>query len=110
METKRCSKCGEEKPVDAFYRNRAAKDGLQNLCKQCHREYMRRWNQSNRERVTALARKWRRENPERARYHNERKETKRFIKTIPRGECYLEKARRLLWGEVVDPHCAGGEE
>lgn len=38
METaqnKVCSKCNEEKPFDAFYKTKANKDGLQNICKKC---------------------------------------------------------------------------
>lgn len=41
--TKRCSRCGETKPVEEF--NRASRrdhlDGLQNYCRSCHRESMR---------------------------------------------------------------------
>lgn len=41
-DTKRCSMCGEVKPLDDFGRiwNRA--DGRQNYCKQCAREYQKR--------------------------------------------------------------------
>lgn len=35
METKRCSKCGINKPSDSFYRNRHRKDGLNCYCKEC---------------------------------------------------------------------------
>jgi hypothetical protein len=30
--TKRCSRCGEWKPLTAFHRNRTKPDGLQNRC------------------------------------------------------------------------------
>jgi len=33
--TKRCSRCGEVKPADEFYRNRHKKYGLTSYCKQC---------------------------------------------------------------------------
>jgi 5-methylcytosine-specific restriction endonuclease McrA len=37
---KRCSKCGETKPTDAFYKNKGRKDGLCPWCKACkRREY-----------------------------------------------------------------------
>jgi len=32
---KRCSKCGETKPRDQFYKNKASKDGLAHWCKEC---------------------------------------------------------------------------
>jgi len=33
---KRCSKCGEEKPVSEFYRDARARDGLKSRCKECY--------------------------------------------------------------------------
>ena len=35
METKKCTKCGQEKPVSEFNKSAASKDGLQNYCKEC---------------------------------------------------------------------------
>lgn len=32
---KRCSRCGENKPQDAFYRSKGKRDGLHNQCKAC---------------------------------------------------------------------------
>ena len=34
-ETKTCSKCGEEKPLDEFCRHKGRKDGLSSECKAC---------------------------------------------------------------------------
>ena len=38
-----CSRCQMVKPKDQFYKNRNAKDGLQNYCKNCYRVYMRKY-------------------------------------------------------------------
>lgn len=38
MESKRCSLCGEEKPLSAFARNRKSKDGYNAACSQCKKE------------------------------------------------------------------------
>ena len=35
METKKCSKCGEVKPINEFYKDKSHKDGLCSLCKCC---------------------------------------------------------------------------
>ena len=35
METKTCTKCGEEKPLALFYRHKKSKDGLTQSCKSC---------------------------------------------------------------------------
>ena len=36
---KRCTKCGETKPVDGFTRKRSSRDGLESQCKSCIRAY-----------------------------------------------------------------------
>lgn len=38
---KRCWKCGQTKDASAFYRNRATRDGLSQMCRLCHRAYYR---------------------------------------------------------------------
>jgi hypothetical protein len=35
METKKCSKCNQVKPISEFYKNASMKDGLQGSCKDC---------------------------------------------------------------------------
>lgn len=39
IETKRCYKCGETKPVTAFGSDRSRKDGRNNRCQTCHNAY-----------------------------------------------------------------------
>jgi hypothetical protein len=41
--TKRCSMCGEVKPLTEFHRNRQKPDGLQVRCKACNIETNKRW-------------------------------------------------------------------
>lgn len=54
---KRCARCGEEKPLDDFWRETARLDGRRSYCKSCSREYVR---------------DYKRENPEKARDYNAR--------------------------------------
>ena len=35
MKTKKCTKCGEVKPLDEFYGNKQSKDGKAHQCKIC---------------------------------------------------------------------------
>ena len=35
METKKCSNCGEVKPINEFYKHKSRKDGLYSQCKCC---------------------------------------------------------------------------
>ena len=60
---KRCSKCGQVKPIGDFYRNKRAKDGLISYCKQCHKEYQAEWSTNHKENVKAKNAKWRSKNP-----------------------------------------------
>lgn len=52
MKTKKCFKCGQDKPVTEFHGDRSRKDRLNPLCKQCVYEYQ----QSRREHIRELAR------------------------------------------------------
>ena len=42
-ETKRCNRCGQEKPLGDFYRHAKAPDGRQYTCKECAKESARQW-------------------------------------------------------------------
>lgn len=39
MESKVCNKCGEEKPICEFSKNKTSKDGVQRKCKACAKKY-----------------------------------------------------------------------
>jgi len=40
-DTKRCTKCGKEKPLDGFHRDRSKKQGRRSRCRECERQYER---------------------------------------------------------------------
>jgi hypothetical protein len=44
---KRCSMCGQVKPLEEFHRNRTKKDGLQLRCRTCNIETNKRWYREN---------------------------------------------------------------
>ena len=52
---KRCSKCGELKPLDAFHKNKSQKDGLAHYCRACRVEY----SAANAEYINEYARAYR---------------------------------------------------
>lgn len=75
-EYKRCSRCGEDKPLEDFNRDRSREDGRQRYCRACARAWAeenrdrrsklaRRWYIENRERKLEMAKRWERENRER---------------------------------------------
>ena len=43
MNEKKCSKCGEIKPLDQFAKNKTRKGGYTRLCKTCHNAYFREY-------------------------------------------------------------------
>ena len=49
VQSKRCSKCGETKPLEAFGKNKHTKDGLQWYCRACRGVLGRAWYRANRE-------------------------------------------------------------
>lgn len=50
---KLCRRCGEAKPLEAFYRDAAARDGHRPECKACTSARRKAWYASNRERKEA---------------------------------------------------------
>lgn len=65
--TKRCSKCGKDKPLAEFRPRKSSRDGLHGWCNPCYRDYysgaMRRWRDANRKRSRQNDRRWRERNP-----------------------------------------------
>lgn len=51
METKKCSKCGEVKPITDFYKRKNSKDGYRNHCKQCVLKDRKTYQKENREKI-----------------------------------------------------------
>lgn len=56
---KTCTKCGEEKSLEDFHKNKSRKDGLYFYCKACRREYY----QKNKEAITQYQREYYQKNP-----------------------------------------------
>ena len=51
MISKTCNTCKQEKPTSEFYAHPANKDGLQYVCKICHRINAAKWKKNNKERA-----------------------------------------------------------
>lgn len=98
---KLCRKCDTVKPLSEFGKNRARKDGLQDLCKPCRNAYKIEWRRKNPEKrkeydrryyqkhgdkrreyakehyppeyYAEVYKRWARNNPERVKYHKWRR-------------------------------------
>ena len=55
---KTCTKCGEEKPLDQFYRHKRRPDGRDSKCATCTRAATAAWVAQNRERSLAYLREY----------------------------------------------------
>lgn len=71
--TKKCTKCGEVKAFNEFYRTTCRKDGRQSNCKKCRGEYTKKnkqkirkykkiYREKNKVRINEFQRKYRKEN------------------------------------------------
>jgi 3-methyladenine DNA glycosylase AlkC len=64
--TKKCTKCGRELPLDQFYKRKLknGKVGYQYTCKSCHKTENAEWRKNNPEKVRAISARCYHNNPE----------------------------------------------
>jgi len=55
---KKCSKCGIQKPLSDFNKNKSKNDGLGTECKPCARQNLKKWQSENPEKQKANKKKW----------------------------------------------------
>lgn len=65
--TRVCRKCGQEKPLEEFAKNKECVLGHSHICKQCKAEQSRKWHAANSEKCREYARKYYAANSEKAR-------------------------------------------
>lgn len=65
MGPKRCTKCGQIKPLSSFYASRGMRDGHRNDCIECNKAAKRERHARNPEPYRERARQWAADNPER---------------------------------------------
>ena len=79
-EMKCCSKCGEEKPVASFCRDKTRHDELHPWCRECRSAQGRKYYSDHVEEHHARTVKWRAENPDRQREINKKSHKNNKIK------------------------------
>lgn len=97
--TKKCSKCGEVKPLSDYYKKKDGRLGVTARCMSClkqdhkkyrhehadeHRKRNAEWRKANPEAANELRARWRKLNPERAR-ESDRK-SRRKMRSSPKGK------------------------
>lgn len=113
---KRCSKCGEVKPLSAFSKCSAAKDGLQRKCRSCAAIYFAEYTERNaeslkdkwaqyradhREQLRQTAREYRERDPEKIKEIKRRSYVKHAMKNREYSRLYreshVEKVRAYMY-------------
>ena len=131
---KKCTRCGESKPLDQFHKNKRGRGGLRAQCKTCRaaynckwhadnservRETSRKWYAVNADRVLDYGRKWRKENPEAAQLIKRRHRALRLdngvfeitpkeLKRLLAEPCYLCGVAPSTDFEHIIPESKGG--
>ena len=70
--SKTCTKCGETKPLDDFHRDKTGAGGRKPHCKECVREYKRRYYEENRDKERERNRRYHGENRDKVRERKHR--------------------------------------
>lgn len=109
MNTKRCTKCQEEKELSEFNKHKNTKDGLAPNCKKCHNKMTRDWYRRNKESRKKSNRKWIENNRERwneLRRNNYHKNVERSrmlgLKSVNRRSRYLRHKLSELFKPELD--------
>lgn len=114
---KKCTKCGVEKNLEEFHRNKKSKDGRTFKCKECVRFYSKSYRKENREKIKAYAESWRKDNPgyrrsyreankeklsvwEKAYYESNKEKIAEYAKKYRESNRDKERARREAWREA----------
>lgn len=98
MKTKMCGKCGEEKPLAEFHKNRTTGDGLQTWCKVCIRAQSAEWKRDNPEQRKEQVRRYNRQHGG--------KNAKAWMKSNP----HKVKAQKAVYSAVVAGSIPGAAE
>ena len=90
--TRVCRKCGQEKPLSEFVKDKTCALGYSHTCKQCNAERNRKWRAANPEKVREYNRKWCAANPEKVREYKR----KRYAANPEKVLEYNRKWREIL--------------
>jgi len=58
-----CTKCNEEKPLDAFRKQSSTKDGLKYHCKECDDRNDKSYYNKNKGKIVTKVKEWQKNNP-----------------------------------------------
>ena len=93
--TRVCRKCGQEKPLEEFVKDKTRELGYSYTCKHCRREHACKYRAENHEKVLERTRKWRVDNPEKVREYDRKYRADNHEKILEYGrKHYAENSER----------------
>jgi hypothetical protein len=97
-ENKKCSKCGQIKPLNEFNKNKTKKNGVSSLCKLCHSEYRKKHYLGNKDKVLKQVAEYNLKNPQLKTKINENKLFNRINKKAGRiYECKCDECDNIIF-------------
>ena len=109
-----CYKCGEEKPLADFYKNKNCKDGYRNVCKTCCKEKQNQYRNDNRDTILEKKKKYYNDNRDtilekkKIQYYEDEynkkenvilRKQQRHIKALENEKQYQKEYRNKRWKE-----------
>ena len=99
---KRCSRCGEVKPISEFYKKKSSKDGLQNNCKDCAKAVRKEHYQTHQENELKMVKEWRDKHPTyNAEYYQANKEKIAQKQACYNSDYYNPQTHPLNWARNI---------
>jgi hypothetical protein len=93
--TRVCRKCGQEKPLSEFVKDKTRELGYSYTCKHCKREHACKYRADNHEKILERTRKWRVDNPEKVREYDRKYRADNHEKILEYGrKHYAENSER----------------
>jgi len=94
-----CITCKQELPLEQFSKDKTKKDGLQCVCKQCNKQYLKQYYQENSEHFKQYNKQWKQDNPERHKQHVKQLNSSikpgiYMVKCLLNGDCYIGQSKR----------------
>ena len=91
--SKACTKCGVVKPLDGFHRDKTGAGGRRSYCKECRREYTRRYREENSDKERERNRRYREENRDKELDRHRRYREENRDEVLEYRRCYYEENR-----------------
>ena len=100
MKEKKCSRCGNIKPIDEFYNDKDSKDGKGYRCKACRQILTLSWRKRNPEQVKSTMKKWedinrKRRNLQKMEEYNQNKDERKQYYKQKNSEYYQNNKEKI---------------